>query len=90
MKYRGLFIKQHERAFTFRIHKPPIGQALDDLTQHALAELHVFVVADNPVTDEYLFIVATTDASVTADQILRAFNRLDLDAEFVDSTETIR
>ncbi len=86
---RGILLKREERTYTFRIRKPPIDQAVDDLTRYTLAELHAYVVADRPTPDDHLFIVAASNESVTAEQILQALNRLDLNAEFLDSAGEI-
>ena len=95
LKIKGFFSKYRAgRTYTFRIRKPPVAQAVDDLVQPALNELHTFVVADytfvvadKPTPNDGLFIVTTNDDAVSADRILRMLNdRFDLNAEFLEES----
>lgn len=79
---------RHDRWFTFRIHEPRPGIAVDDLVGAELAALSIFIVADKPTQPEHLLIVMTNDSSIVPERILAILNgRFNLNAEFVEEKE---
>ena len=88
LKLKGILRRGGDKTYTFRIRNSRPNQAVDDLTQDALAGLHAFVVADKPTPGDHLFIVSTSDDSVRPSQILEVLNeRFDLNAEFLVTGE---
>jgi hypothetical protein len=76
------------RTYAFRIHNPPPRKAVDDLVGGHLAAISVFIVADKPTAEDYLFVVTTNNESVEASQILEILNdQFELSAELLEEGE---